>query len=112
MRETWDWSAPERLLQDFGFAARTVRTSPGFSLAAALTLAVGMGLCSFLFNTLDALFLRPLPGARAPERLVASQGPVPFPYVERFRDLTGIAEAAAAYIGPVPFNFALESGGA
>jgi predicted permease len=111
-REAWGWSAPERLLQDLRFAARTVRSSPGFSLAAALTLAVGMGLCSFLFNTLDALFLRPLPGARAPERLVASQGPVPFPYVERYRDRTDVATAVAAYIGPVPFNFALESAGA
>jgi predicted permease len=109
-RETWGWS-PEHLLQDLRFAARTVRNSPSFSLAAALTLAVGMGLCSFLFNTLDALFLRPLPGARAPERLVASQGTVPFPYVEQYRDLADVA-AVAAYIGPVPFNFALERGGA
>ena len=101
-----------RMLQDLRFAVRTVRHSPGFSVAAALTLAVGMGLCSFLFNTLDALLLRPLPGARAPEQLVASQGPVPFPYVERYRDLTDVAAAVAAYVGPVPFNFALESGGA
>ena len=100
------------MLQDLRFAVRTVRHSPGFSLAAALTLAVGMGWCSFLFNTLDALLLRPLPGARAPQQLVASQGPVPFPYVERYRDMTNVAAAVAAYLGPVPFNFALQSGSA
>lgn len=111
-REAWGWGAPERLLQDLGFAVRTVRKSPGFSLASALILAVGMGLCSFLFNTLDALLLRPLPGAREPERLVASQGPIPFPYFESYRDLTDVAAAIAAYSGPVPFNLALEGGDA
>lgn len=111
-REAWGWAPLERLVQDLGFAVRTVRKSPGFSLTSALTLAVGMGLCSFLFNTLDALLLRPLPGARAPEQLAASQGPVPFPYFESYRDLTDVAAAVAAYRGPVPFNLALESGGA
>ena len=111
-REAWGWAAPERLVQDLGFAVRTIRTSPGFSLASVLTLAVGMGLCSFLFNTLDALLLRPLPGVRQPHRLAASQGPVPFPYFESYRDLTDLAAAVAAYSGPVPFNVALEGRGA
>jgi len=70
-REAWGWAAPERLARDLGFAIRTLRKSPSFSLTSVLTLAVGIGLCSFIFNTLDALFLRPLPGVRAPERLVS-----------------------------------------
>ena len=79
---------PSASCRIFGFAFRTVRTSPGFSLAVGLTLAVGLGLCSFLFNTLDALFLRPAPGVREPARLVASQAPVSFPYFERYRGLS------------------------
>ncbi len=109
-REAWGWAGAERLWQDLRFAFRTVRTNPGFSLAAVLTLAVGLGLCSFVFNTLDALILRPLPGAREPGRLVATQGPVAFAYFESYRDLSDVATAAAAYSGPVPFNLALENG--
>ena len=48
-REAWGWAGTERFVQDVRFAIRTVRTSPGFSIAAVLTLAVGLGLCSFLF---------------------------------------------------------------
>jgi len=110
-REAWAWAVPERLVQDLGFAVRTVRRSPGFSLASVLTLAIGLGLCSFLFNTLDALLLRPPPGVRAPGRLAASQTPVSFPYVESYRDLTDVAAAVAAYVGPVPFNVTLQGGG-
>jgi predicted permease len=109
-REAWGWAGAERLWQDLRFAFRTVRTNPGFSLAAVLTLAVGLGLCSFVFNTLNALILRPLPGAQEPERLVATQGPVAFAYFESYRDLSDVATAAAAYTGPVPFNLALENG--
>ena len=110
VREAWGWAGTERLAQDVRFAIRAVRTSPAFSLAAVLTLAVGLGLCSFLFNTLDALLLRPLPGAREPAQLVATQSLVPFAYFESYRSLSGVAEAAAAYIGPVPLNVALASG--
>jgi predicted permease len=110
-REAWGWRAPERLAQDLGFAVRTVRKTPGFALASASILAVGIGLCSFLFSTLDALLLRPMEGAREPSQLVASQGLVPFPYFESYRDLKEVAASAAAYIGSVPFNVALEGGG-
>ncbi len=74
-----------------------------------LTLTVGLGLCSFLFNTLDALLLRPLSGVREPAQLVATQGPVAFAYFESYRGLSDVATATAAYIGPVPFNVALEN---
>jgi hypothetical protein len=109
-REAWGWAGIERVAQDVRFAFRAVRTSPAFSLAAVLTLAVGLGLCSFLFNTLDALLLRPLPGAREPAQLVATQGLVSFAHFERYRGLSDVAEATAAYIGPVPLNVALTSG--
>jgi predicted permease len=111
-REAWGWAGLERLAQDFRFAFRTVRSSPGFALACILTLAVGLGLCSFVFNTLDASLLRPLRGVREPAQLVATQGPVSFPYFERYRDLSGVATSVAAYSGPVPFNLALGNGDA
>jgi predicted permease len=57
--ETW---------QDFRYALRTLRRSPGFSAVAILSLALGIGANMAVFGVLDALVLRPLP-VKAPERL-------------------------------------------
>ncbi|HEY0154181.1 MAG TPA: ABC transporter permease [Longimicrobium sp.] len=58
----------ESLIQDVRFAARSLRRTPGFALAAVLTLALGIGAGTTVFSAAQALLMRPLP-FRDAERL-------------------------------------------
>jgi predicted permease len=59
----------ESLLSDIRFALRWLRKSPGFTLVAVASLAIGIGFNTALFTIVDAALFKPLPVA-APERLV------------------------------------------
>ena len=51
------------------YAVRSLLKSPGFSVAAIICLALGIGANTAIFTVVDAVLFRPLP-FRNPERLV------------------------------------------
>jgi predicted permease len=77
----------EQTVQDFRHAARALLHTPGFTLVAIATLALGVGVNTTLFTAYNALALKPLPVDDAP-RVVR---------LERFRE--------SRYVGDLQYAF-------
>ena len=81
-REVWSVVWFEQLVEDIRFGLRMLRKSPGFTMVAALTLALGIGANTYIFSIVDALVLRPLEFSD-PSRTVALWERLPARGIER-----------------------------
>jgi len=101
----------ETFVQDARYGIRTLLRTPGFTLAALLTLALGIGANSAIFSVVNAVLLRPLPFPES-EKLVRFERRYPGSYGANqdgrrylfFRDNLRSVTALAAYTGLGSFN--------
>src|SRR6201995_260350 len=66
----------ENLLFDLRYAVRMLLRSPGFSLIAIATMALGIGATTAIYSVIDATLLHPLPYPH-PSQLVRMEANLP-----------------------------------
>ncbi|HTV15123.1 MAG TPA: ABC transporter permease [Acidobacteriaceae bacterium] len=86
----------DTLLQDARFSLRVLRKSPGFVVAAVVTLALAIGANAVVFGILNALVLRPLPVPN-PKTLWAVENFDSYPNYIDLRDRNRSFESLAAW---------------
>jgi predicted permease len=78
-RDAWGWTWIDRLFQDLRYATRMLRKSPGFTFAAVLMLAIGIGVNVAAFGFFNLILMKPLP-VRDPNTLVRLEPRSPHGY--------------------------------
>jgi len=105
------WQSLDKLVADFRFGLRSLLKSPGFTLTAILTVALGVGANTAVFSVMNAVLLKSLPVAD-PQRLVYlrtsnpprntgtvdSNETISYPVYDALRKQTNVLSPLIAYV--------------
>jgi putative ABC transport system permease protein len=97
------------VIQDLRYAARTLSKSPGFTLVAITSLALGIGLNTAIFSLVNIILIRPVPVIREQGRLVWLRAPISYPDYHDYRSLSRSFDGMAAINGTS--DFSIDRGG-
>jgi putative ABC transport system permease protein len=71
-REVWQWPKAESVFADIRFALRQLIKSPGFTLTAVATLALGIAVNATMFSMVSAFLMPHIPGRDTQDMVVVS----------------------------------------
>jgi predicted permease len=95
----------ETLIQDLRFSLRMLRKSPGFAIAAVLTLALAIGANAVVFGMLNGLLLRPLNVPRAQSLYAIQRGNVTY-IVQSYPDYLDLRDRNRSFDGLAAYTIA------
>jgi predicted permease len=95
----------EILVQDVRFSLRMLRKSPGFTIAAVLTLALAIGANAVVFGMLNGLLLRPLNVPRAQSLYAIQRGNETY-IVQSYPDYVDLRDRNRSFDGLAAYNIA------
>lgn len=94
----------DTIWQDVRYAVRSLRRTPGFAVAAIVTLALGIGANTAIFSLIQAVILRTLPVTAPQELFFVARGAKDdlstssnFEWLERVRQRTDVFSGVTAY---------------
>jgi predicted permease len=97
--------------RDMRYAWRGLIKSPGFALVGIISMGLGMGLTTVVYNSKWQVISRDLPAAANASRLVMPEKPVSYYYIEQYRDQKSLFTGVAAFQTGIPFNVTFHGDG-
>lgn len=92
------------LFQDVRYGLRMLWKTPGFTIVAVVSLALGVGLNTAIFSIVNVMLIRPLPVVKDQGRVVWLRAPISYPDYLDYRDKTRSFEGMAAATGTSEFS--------
>jgi predicted permease len=89
---------------DMWYAWRAMVKSPGFALVGIISMGLGMGLTTMIYNSKWQLISRELPSVANAKRLVMPEKALSYYYIEQYREQKSLFSGVAALQTGVPFN--------
>src|SRR5437660_4145266 len=94
------------LLQDLRYGLRMLWKTPGFTVVAVVSLALGIGLNTAIFSIVNVILIRPVPRVKEQSNVVWLRAPVSYPDYVDYKEQTQSFEGMAAATGTSEFSLA------
>src|SRR5439155_9315507 len=94
------------LLQDVRYGLRMLWKTPGFTVVAVISLALGIGLNTAIFSIVNVILIRPVPMVKEQSGVVWLRAPISYPDYVDYREQTQSFAGMAAATGTSEFSLA------